>query len=125
MGPETLIPLNTLRTVMNAAKPLSCRHSFLKATAAVATGLSELAQLSHPAWSSDADVNIIGPKPGYSPQVGTLVSMLTWMRMVVLMSVKGMSQKDLDTLFDTNSNTIGALLSHLGGQRDLLPIEYL
>lgn len=33
--------------------------------------------------------------------------------MVVLMSVKGMSQEDLDTLFDTNSNTIGALLSHL------------
>ena len=29
------------------------------------------------------------------------------------MSVKGMSQKDLDFLFDANSNTIGSLLMHL------------
>jgi len=39
--------------------------------------------------------------------------MMTWMRMVVLMSVKGMSQKDLDYLFDPHANTIGALLMHL------------
>ena len=63
--------------------------------------------------SADEHVNILGPKPGYSPQIGTLVSMLTWMRMVVLESVKGMSQKDLDYLFDANANTIGALLLHL------------
>ena len=39
--------------------------------------------------------------------------MMTWMRSTMLMSVKGMSQKDLDHLFDANSNTIGALLLHL------------
>ena len=33
--------------------------------------------------------------------------------MVVLMSVKGMSQQDLDYLHDTKANTIGALLMHL------------
>ena len=98
---------------MTALRHLSGRRDFLKAAAVAATGLSGFAMLSAPAWSSDVDVNIIGPKPGYSPQVGTLVSMLTWMRMVVLMAVKGMSQKDLDTLFDSNSNTIGALLLHL------------
>jgi len=89
------------------------RRSFLKSAAVAAAGVSRLTAGTELAWSDDADVNIIGPKPGYSPQVGTLVSMLTWMRMVVLFSVKGMAQKDLDYLFDPNANTIGALLLHL------------
>jgi uncharacterized damage-inducible protein DinB len=96
--------------------PCECapnRRSFLKTAAAFTTGVSGLALLPQPAFSEDADVNIIGPKKGYSTQIGTLVSMMTWMRMVVLMSVKGMSQKDLDYLFDPNANTIGALLMHL------------
>jgi hypothetical protein len=36
-----------------------------------------------PNTSADG-LNIIGPKEGYSPQVGTLVSMMTWMRTVML-----------------------------------------
>jgi len=88
------------------------RRSFLKATATATAGIAAL-RSPEVAWSEDADVNIIGPKSGYSPQIGTLVSMMTWMRMVVLYSVKGMTQKDLDYLFDPNANTIGALLLHL------------
>jgi hypothetical protein len=38
---------------------------------------------------------------------------MAWMRMIVLDSVKGMSQKDLDFLLDDKANTIGALLLHL------------
>jgi hypothetical protein len=75
-----------------------------------ASGLTLIPEL---AVSEESDVNIIGPKKGYSPQIGTLVSMMTWMRSTMLMSVKGMSQKDLDYLFDANSNTIGSLLMHL------------
>jgi uncharacterized damage-inducible protein DinB len=89
------------------------RRSFLKSTAAAAVGVSGFTFQPELAWSDDGDVNIIGPKTGYSPQIGTLVSMLTWMRRVVLMPVKGMEQKDLDYLFDSNANTIGALLLHL------------
>lgn len=89
------------------------RRNFLKTAAAFATGASGIALLSDMAISEDADVNILGPKKGYSPQLGTLVSMMTWMRMVVLMSVKGMTQKDLDFLLDDKANTIGALLMHL------------
>src|SRR5260370_39984332 len=63
--------------------------------------------------AEESEVNVIGPKTGYSPQVGALVSLMTWMRMVLLMSVKGMSQKDLDYLLDDKANTIGALLMHL------------
>ncbi|MGC2194897.1 MAG: hypothetical protein WA628_09480 [Terriglobales bacterium] len=86
---------------------------FLAATTAITTAITGFTLFSPPAWSKDDEVNILGPKPGYSPQIGTLVSMLTWMRIVVLRSVKGMSQKDHDHLFDANANTIGALLLHL------------
>jgi uncharacterized damage-inducible protein DinB len=89
------------------------RRNFLKTAAALTAGASRLMLVPEPAFSEDADANIIGPKKGYSPQIGTLVSMMTWMRMVVLHSVKDMSQKDLDYLLDQKANTIGALLMHL------------
>jgi len=96
--------------------PAECaptRRNFLKTAAAFTTGVSGLALAPEPAFSEDADLNIIGPKKGYSPQIGTLVSMMDWMRSTMLSSVKGMSQKDLDYLIDANANSIGALLLHL------------
>ena len=39
--------------------------------------------------------------------------MMAFTRMQVLNSTKGMSQQDLDFLFDSHANTIGALLLHL------------
>jgi len=95
--------------------PLECapsRRNFLK-TAGFAVAGSGLILLPEAAISEDADINVIGPKKGYSPQIGTLVSMMTWMRSVMLMSVKGMSQNDLDFLLDDKANRIGALLMHL------------
>ena len=89
------------------------RRNFLKTAAAFTAGASGVVLLPEAAFSEDADVNIIGPKKGYSPQIGTLVSMMAWMRMVMLESVTGMSQKDLDYLLDEKANTIGALLMHL------------
>jgi len=59
------------------------------------------------------NINIVGPREGYTPHVGTLVSMLNWMREVVLRPVIGMSISDLDFLLDENSNSIGAMLWHL------------
>jgi uncharacterized damage-inducible protein DinB len=97
---------------MFPAECVPTRRQFLM-TAAVTTAASSLVFVPELAMSEESDVNIIGPKKGYSPQIGTLVSMMTWMRKVMLMSVKGMSQKDLDYLFDPNSNTIGSLLMHL------------
>ncbi len=89
------------------------RRHFLMSAAVFTTAASSLAFVPELAVSEESDVNIIGPKKGYAPQIGTLVSMMNWMRHVMLMSVKGMSQKDLDYLFDPNANTIGALLMHL------------
>ncbi len=89
------------------------RRNFLKTATAFTTGVSGLALMPELAVSEESDLNIIGPKKGYSPQIGTLVSMMTWMRSTVLRSVKGMTQKDLDFLLDDKANTIGALLLHL------------
>jgi hypothetical protein len=88
------------------------RRHFLMTAAAFTTAASSLVFVPD-AKSDDSDLNVIGPKKGYSPQIGTLVSMMTWMRYVMLRSVKGMTQKDLDFLLDDKANTIGALLMHL------------
>ena len=88
---------------MNTSKPPSRsvdRRQFIKKSSLLALGTGTLV-----AWSQSAngqpvspmnDINIVGPKEGYSPQIGTLVSMMNWMRNVILMPVRGMSSSDLD-----------------------------
>ena len=98
---------------MFPAECVPTRRQFLMSGATFTIAASGLTLIPELAVSEESDVNIIGPKKGYSPQIGTLVSMMTWMRSTMLMSVKGMSEKDLDYLFDANSNTIGSLLMHL------------
>jgi len=61
----------------------------------------------------DDNINIIGPVEGYSPQIGTLVSMLNWIRSSVIRAVKDLKPEELDFLLDSKANTIGALLMHL------------
>lgn len=57
--------------------------------------------------------NIIGPRQPFSPQIGTLISMLNWMRRNILVPVQGLTVAQLDYLHDEKANTIGALLLHL------------
>jgi hypothetical protein len=73
------------------------------------------AALALPLASPAADdrINVIGPKTGYTPHIGALVSMLTWNQRTIPSTVKGLTQPQLDKLFDPKSNTIGALLLHL------------
>lgn len=93
------------------------RRKFLKqaslATLASSALLSWTPPLSPTAASGLNDLNIVGPKEGFTPQVGTLVSMMNWMRFVILRPVEGMSVKDLDYLVDDKANSIGAMLYHL------------
>ena len=97
--------------------PADClpnRRNFLKLSAALTAGAAGLTSFaaSDAAAQDDGDW-IIGPKPGFSPEIGTLVSMMAFTRMQVLHNTKGMSQQDLDFLIDSKANTIGALLLHL------------
>lgn len=102
---------------MKQASATTSRRSFIKTTAAITTGVTGMTAFPAMALAGDEYVgdglHIIGPKEGFSPQVGTLVSMMNWMRDTVLRSVKGMKREELDYLHDPKSNTIGAMLLHL------------
>ena len=98
---------------MSKILPFPDRRNFLKASAALTTGLTGFTLLSESSFADDEAGTIVGPKKGYSPQIGTLVSEMGFMRWQVLDSVKGMTQKDLDFLLDDKANRIGALLLHL------------
>ncbi len=93
------------------------RRSFIKKTSLVAMGTGGLLTVhgfTNPTpFSNEDEINIVGPKEGFTPHIGTLVSMMNWMRMVILNPVKGMSTKDLDYVHDKDANSIGAMLLHL------------
>ena len=57
---------------------------------------------------------VIGPQEGYTPQIGSLVSMLRYNRDTIIHTVKNLTMAQLDHLFDDKANTIGALIMHLG-----------
>ena len=67
--------------------------------------------------------NIFGPRDGFSPHIGTLVSMLNWMRGAILGPVQGLTVAQLDHLYDAKANSIGALLLHLAAIERLYQIH--
>jgi uncharacterized damage-inducible protein DinB len=99
--------------------PSDCRpdrRTFLKAgvvLAAASTALTSLTIAPTANAADDDDSWIIGPKPGYAPQIGILVCQLRFTREQVEHNVKGMTQADLDFLLDAKANTIGSMLWHL------------
>ena len=88
------------------------RRNFMKSSIGLAFGLSAFAVLPGSVAGAE-NAWIVGPQPGFSPEVGTLTSMLAFTRQQVLRNVKGLSQQNLDFLLDDKANTIGALLLHL------------
>jgi uncharacterized damage-inducible protein DinB len=64
----------------------------------------------------------IEPAPGFSPQIGRLVSMLTDVRHGTLAVVAGLSMQQLDHLHDDTSNSIGALLAHMAAAERIYQI---
>jgi hypothetical protein len=106
-----------METTMLPTECLPNRRLFLKASIGIAAASTALASLSVAPVARAADENddtwIVGPRAGYAPQVGILVSQLRFTRDQVEHNVKGMSQADLDFLLDAKANTIGAMLYHL------------
>ena len=105
------------------------RRRFLRTSGALACGFTGTA-VGLPIVAAGADAqprekgpNIIGPREGFSPQVGTLVSMLNWMRTAILQPVKGLTMAQLDHLHDEKANSIGALLLHLAAIETLYQIN--
>ncbi len=57
--------------------------------------------------------NTIKVNKGYSPQIGTTVSMLEDLKKRVTRSVQHLSQAETDFLLDEEANRVGALILHL------------
>lgn len=105
------------------------RRDFMRASV-IATGTICLPAFPSITWGntqskSDNRENVIGPREGYSPQVGTLVSMMTWMRTVILYPVNGMTKEQLDYVHDDKSNSIGAMLLHLAATERFYQVHTL
>jgi uncharacterized damage-inducible protein DinB len=100
-------------------KPLNQidRRDFIKSTTLIASGTLGLSMISNigsgATPTSDDRENVIGPRDGFAPQIGTLLSMMTWMRGAIQYPVKGLTPDQLDYLHDKDSNSIGAMLLHL------------
>jgi len=107
------------------------RRGFLKSSSALVcslTGATSLLSLGTATGETAPSApspgrNIIGPREGYSPQIGTMVSMLIWMRNIVVESVQGLTVAQLDYLHDAKANTIGALLLHLAAIERLYQVN--
>ncbi len=58
-------------------------------------------------------IYLVSDLPGYTPQVGRLLSMMNYARYTVTAEVKDLTVEQLDFQLDEKSNSIGALLSHM------------
>jgi hypothetical protein len=90
------------------------RRTFLASATALtaASLLPAAAQTPAPAPAAPLP-NVFGPRPGYTPQIGTFISQLSWMQGAITRAVPGLTVEQLDWLLDKNANSIGALLLHL------------
>jgi uncharacterized damage-inducible protein DinB len=62
---------------------------------------------------TQAGLYFIGDIPGFTPQIGRVVAMMNYARSTTLQAVAGLGVDELDYLHDPQSNSIGALLSHI------------
>lgn len=94
------------------------RRDFVRRATAITMSTTVLGSLSLPTKATPSSdkkgVFVIGPMEGYSPQIGTLVSMMNYNRKTIIDQVQSLTMKELDYLHDDKANTIGALILHLG-----------
>jgi hypothetical protein len=98
------------------------RRSFLSGMAA-ASPVVLMPEIAGAA--TDTGISILGPRPGYTPQVGTLVSMLTWMQPAVTGPVKGLTQAQLDYLFECECELDWGAAAASGGDGAVLSTAYV
>ena len=62
---------------------------------------------------TESGLFLIGDLPGFTPQIARLVSMMKYARHTTVQAVAGLSVDALDYLYDPQTNSIGALLTHI------------
>ncbi|WP_299529685.1 DinB family protein [Ulvibacterium sp.] len=110
---------------MERIGPLKDRRNFLRTSSLLGAGLfvPKVNFASSGTFLTNENIHEFGKREGYAEQISILISMMDWMRFVVLRDVEGISQKQLDFLLDENSNTIGALLMHLAATERYYQID--
>jgi len=99
---------------MEDMKPISDRRNFLKQSALLGVGLAAAPLMANTQSSEYREsLYILGPRKGYSPQVGTLLSTMTMMQEWMIGTFKKLSVEQLDYLLDADANSIGAMAMHL------------
>ena len=102
---------------MNNSQNNAGRRQFIKSAASISSGIAGMLLLPNAGFAEineqPPSLTIVGPREGYSPHIGTLVSMMDWCREAVVSVAKGMTTEQLDFLLDDKTNTIGTLLYHL------------
>lgn len=100
---------------MNPSRNAIARRQFIRSGALLSASFGFFNELSAaPAENKGDELYIIGPIEGYSPHIGTIISMLNYNRHTIIQQTKSLSVKELDHLFDDKANTIAGLLMHLG-----------
>lgn len=99
---------------MEDNKQSNDRRNFLRASGILGAGLliPQVNFASSSTFPINDNINVFGKREGYSNEISILVSMMDWMRGVILRDANGLSQKELDFLLDKKSNSIGAMLMH-------------
>jgi uncharacterized damage-inducible protein DinB len=101
------------------------RRSFLKAAIGTTGALALSSFTTSELTPQDKGIHVFGPRPGYAPQLSVLVSMMDWMRAVILTPIKELTIEQLDYLHDEKSNSIGSMLLHLAATERFYQIHTL
>jgi uncharacterized damage-inducible protein DinB len=104
------------------------RRHFLRTAAALTAGLTLFKGLDNSNAHAEEPAKeegllMIGPMKGYTPHIGTLVSMLNYNRNTIIRSVKSLTREQIDYLHDSKANSIGALIMHLGATEKFYQIN--
>lgn len=99
---------------MNHSNRNNSRRKFIKQSSVLPLGGLGLMHLK---TSNDNTIAVndqmIGPIKGYTPHIGTMVTMLNYMRKTIVNRLTNLSIKELDFLLDEEANSIGAILLHM------------
>lgn len=61
----------------------------------------------------DDHINHLGPKKGFTPLIGSMISMLDWVSNTVIQYNQRLTVDQLDYIHDEDSNSIGSLMMHV------------
>lgn len=89
------------------------RRKFLQTIGIGSLASSGIVIPSLASLNSPPNINHIGPLEGFTPQIGTLISMLDWISNSVISYHSSLSTEQLDFIFDEDANSIGSLMLHL------------